>query len=90
MGLSEDRANLMDANVALGEALAKLYRVVEDINTAQVKANAAITGYDNVELVEASGEIALASESAGETFRAVASAQGAIDRYIRKLNGGGS
>lgn len=86
MALAEDRAALMGANEALGEALASNAAELAALETATGQAASAIQDYDNAEPVEATGLIAEASEGAHAVSQQIAAAQQRLESYIARMS----
>lgn len=86
MGLAEDREALMQANVALGEALAAAVVAATHLEAAEQAAASAIQNYDQQDLVAATGQIAQATQDQFAVSQAIAQAQQNIDSFVQRMS----
>lgn len=86
MGLQEDRAHLLAANDALGEALAVAVAMANSLETAMQHMTAAAADFDNVELTETTGLIALTTQNAEDVTRQIAQSQQNLEWYIGRMS----
>lgn len=86
MGLAEDRAALQAGAETLQEAITQAMAVVSTLETAQQQVAVAVQGYDNVELVEALGLIAMADQAQSEIAAQITQAVNNLENYIQRMS----